>query len=54
MCANTVGKLGETIIAQDLQEIEGLWHERAFAGRKGRGGYGLVNADGSLEKEETR
>ena len=31
--ANTVEKLGEKLIAEDLQEIEGLWHERAFAGR---------------------
>lgn len=37
MLANTVGKLAEKIIAQELQEREELWHESAFAGRKGRG-----------------
>jgi len=31
--ANTVGKLAEKIIAQELQAREELWHERAFAGR---------------------
>jgi len=40
--ANTVGKLGEKIIAQELQEREGLWHEGAFAGRKGRGAMDSV------------
>ena len=33
--ANTVGKLGEKPIAEDLPDIEDLWHRRAFAGRKG-------------------
>ena len=40
--ANTVGKLGAKLIAEDLQEIEELWHERAFAGRKGRGAMDSV------------
>ena len=35
--ANTIGKLGEKLIAGDLQEITELWHDRAFAGRKGEG-----------------
>jgi len=34
--ANTIGKLAEKIIAQELQERHELWHRRAFAGRKGR------------------
>ena len=34
--ANTVRKLGEKLIAEDLQGIEGLRHERSFAGRRGR------------------
>ena len=34
--ANTVGKLAEKIITEELQKREELWHERAFAGRKGR------------------
>jgi len=40
--ANTVGKLAEKIIAQELQEKEELWRERAFAGRKGRGAIDSV------------
>jgi len=40
--ANTVGKLGEKIIAQELQEREELWHEGAYAGRKGRGAIDSV------------
>jgi len=40
--ANTVGKLAEKIVAQKLQEKEELWHERAFAGRKGRGAIDSV------------
>jgi len=40
--ANTVGKLAEKIIAQELQEREELWHQRAFAGRKGRGAIDSV------------
>jgi len=40
--ANTVGKLAEKVIAQELQEREMLWHERAFAGRKGRGAVDSV------------
>ena len=35
--ANTVGKLGEKLIGEDLQEIKEVWHERCFGGRKGRG-----------------
>jgi len=35
--ANTTGKLAGKVIWQKLQEKEELWHERAFAGRKGRG-----------------
>jgi len=34
--ANIVGKLAEKVVAQKLQEKPELWHERAFAGRKGR------------------
>jgi len=40
--ANTTGKLAEKIMAQKLQEKEELWHERAFAGRKGRGAIDSV------------
>ena len=40
--ANTIGKLAEKIVAQKLQEKEELWHERAFAGRKGRGAIDSV------------
>lgn len=37
--ANTVGKLGEKLIAADLQDMEELWHDR---GRKGRGAMDSV------------
>jgi len=40
--ANTVSKLAEKIVAQELQEREELWHEGAFAGRKGRGAIDSV------------
>jgi len=40
--ANSVGKLVEKAIAQELQKHEELWHERAFAGRKGRGAIDSV------------
>jgi len=40
--AKTVGKLAEKIVAQELQKGEGLWHKRAFAGKKGRGAIGIV------------
>jgi len=40
--ASTTGKLAEKIIAQELQERHELWHERAFAGRKGRGAIDSV------------
>ena len=42
MLANTVGELAEKIIAHELQEREELWHEREFAGRKGRGAIDSV------------
>jgi len=40
--ANVVGKLAEKLVALALQEHEELWHERAFAGRKGRGAIDSV------------
>ena len=40
--ANVVGKLREKLIAEDLQEVGELWHERACAGRKGRGAMDSV------------
>jgi len=40
--ANAVGKLAQKIIAQELQRHEELWHERTFAGRKGRGAIDSV------------
>jgi len=40
--ANTVGKLGEKLIALEMQKHQELWHERAFAGRKGRGAIDSV------------
>jgi len=42
--ANTVGKLAEKIVAQELQKHDELWHERAVAGRKGRGAIDSVVA----------
>lgn len=49
--ANTVGKLGDKLIAGDLQEIEKLWNERAFAGRKGRGAIDSVMLMDQLRRE---
>lgn len=40
--ANTMGKLAEMLSAQESQAREELWHERAFAGRKGRGAIDTV------------
>jgi len=40
--ANTVGKLVEKIVALELQRHQELWHERAFAGRRGRGAMDSV------------
>ena len=40
--ASTVGKLAEKLVALELQAHEELWHERAFAGRKGRGAMDSV------------
>ena len=40
--ADTVGKLVEKVVAQELQTHEELWYERAFAGRKGRGAIDSV------------
>jgi len=40
--ANTVGKLAEKLVALELQQHKELWHERAFAGRKGRGAMDSV------------
>jgi len=39
---NTVGKLADKLVAEDLGRIGGLFHERAFAGRKGRGAIDSV------------
>jgi len=40
--ANTVGKLTEKLVALELQKHCELWHERAFAGRRGRGAIDSV------------
>jgi len=40
--ANTAGKLVEKLVALELQKHEELWHERAFAGRRGRGAIDSV------------
>ena len=37
-----MGKLGEKLIAEDLQDMTVLWHKRAFKGRKGRGAMDSV------------
>jgi len=39
---NTVGKLADKLIAEDMGNIRELFHERAFAGRKGRGAIDSV------------
>ena len=40
--ANVAGKLVEKLVAEEIQQHEDLWHERAFAGRKGRGAMDSV------------
>ena len=40
--ANTVRKLGESLIAEHLQDIGDIWRGRAFGGRKGRGAMDSV------------
>jgi len=40
--ANVVGKLAEKVVAIELQRHKELWHERAFAGRRGRGAIDSV------------
>jgi len=51
--ANTVGKLAEKIVAQHLQERQELWHERAFAGRKGRGAIDSVMLMAMIREKHT-
>ena len=33
---NTIGELGDKMVAEDLQEVQQLWYPVSFAGRKGR------------------
>ena len=40
--ANTIGKLAEKMVAEEIQEQRELWHPLAYAGRKGRGAMDLV------------
>ena len=40
--SNTIGKLAEKLVAEEVQSHEELWHEAAFAGSKGRGGMDSV------------
>jgi len=48
---NTMGKLADKLVAEDLGRIGGLFHERAFAGRKGRGAIDSVMLMDQLRKE---
>ena len=34
--SNTIDKLAEKLVAEEVQGHEELWHKAAFAGRKGR------------------
>ena len=40
--SNTIGKLTEKLVAEEVQSHEELWHKIAFAGRKGRGAMDSV------------
>ena len=42
LASNTVGKLADKLVAEDLGHQHELFHERAFAGRKGRGAIDSV------------
>jgi len=46
--ARTVGKLWERLILEELEEEQDLWHEEAYAGRKGRGAIDRVMRIGEL------
>ena len=51
MC--TIGKLAEKLVAEEVQGHEELWHQAAFAGRKGRGAIDSVMlAKTMLEENE--
>lgn len=47
---NTLGKLADKTIAEKLMKEEDLFHERAFAGRKGRGAIDSVMLMDELRK----
>jgi len=46
-----MGKLADKLVAEDLGRIGELFHERAFAGRKGRGAIDSVMLMDQLRKE---
>ena len=48
---NTVGKLADKIVAETLGKRRELFHERAFAGRKGRGAIDSVMLMDELRRE---
>jgi len=48
--SNTVGKLADKLVAEDLGQKRELFYERAFAGRKGRGAIDSVMLMDKLRK----
>ena len=48
---NVVGKLADKVIAQELGKRRELFHERAFAGRKGRGAIDSVMLMDEIRRE---
>ena len=49
--SNTIGKLAEKLVAEEVQSHEELWHEPAFAGRKGRGAMDSVMLAKNMPEE---
>lgn len=48
---NVVGKLADKVVAGEIMKKEELFHERAFAGRKGRGAIDSVMLMDEIRKE---
>ena len=49
--SNTIGKLAEKLVAEEVQGHDQLWHEAAFAGRKGRAAIDSVMREQNMLQE---
>ena len=48
---NTVGKLADKVVTEKLMQVKELFHERALAGRKGRGAIHSVMLMDEIRRE---